>query len=292
LPLVSVVIPTFQRADVLPRALRSVLDQTMSDLEVVVVDDGSTDETQSLVQAFGDKRIRYFRHKRNRGGNVARNTGIHNASGEFVAFQDSDDEWLPLKLEKQLTAANSLPNRIGIVYCKSRRLDETGSKKVFGEPFCGRNLLHHNFIDTPTMVVHRECLRNECFDEGLPRRQDWELCLRLAQRYEFVFVNEVLVIKNTSPGSVTSNRTKLLEAYQLIFLKHHHLIRKSPEALAEFHYVIGSLLMQEGQLHDGRVHLFKSVRHWPLDARHWGKALASMSGTAIYNRIFKSKGSN
>jgi len=102
MPTVSVVIPTYNRADVLPRAVDSVLGQTVADLELVVVDDGSTDDTADVLASYDDDRLRYVAHETNRGANVARNTGIEAAEGEYVAFLDSDDEWKPTKLERQL----------------------------------------------------------------------------------------------------------------------------------------------------------------------------------------------
>jgi len=102
MPTVSVVIPTYNRAELLTRAIDSVLAQTYDDFELLVVDDGSTDDTEAVVTAYDDDRVRYLAHETNRGANPARNTGIEAAEGEFVAFLDSDDEWRPRKLEAQL----------------------------------------------------------------------------------------------------------------------------------------------------------------------------------------------
>jgi glycosyltransferase involved in cell wall biosynthesis len=286
MPLVSVIIPTYQRANLLRYSLQSVLSQTIADFEVLVVDDGSTDETHLVVQKFGDDRVRYIRHPCNLGGSAARNTGIEHAKGHYVAFQDSDDEWLPSKLEKQLEAFGILPDGIGAVYCKYQKLHQGRKGKVGGESFDRRRLLHHNFIDTPTLLVHRECLCEDRFDERLPRRQDWELCLRLARRYEFVFLDEVLVLSRETPYSITSNRADLLEAYQLILEKHYDLIRKSPRALAEFHYVIGTLQAGEGQWSEARIHLLKSALIWPFEMKHWTKVFIGLGGELVYDRFF------
>src|ERR1017187_7936626 len=99
-PTVSVVIPTYNRARILPRAVKSVVSQTLEDWELLVVDDGSADDTEQVVAAFGDSRIHYIRHERNRGQSAAQNTGIRASRGTYVAFLDSDDEWLPEKLAK------------------------------------------------------------------------------------------------------------------------------------------------------------------------------------------------
>ncbi len=100
-PTVSVVIPTYNRAHLVGRAIQSVLNQTYHDFEIIIVDDGSIDNTEDVVKSLNDPSIRYTRHDQNRGGSAARNTGIKMARGEYVAFQDSDDEYLPEKVESR-----------------------------------------------------------------------------------------------------------------------------------------------------------------------------------------------
>jgi len=99
IPRISVIIPSYNRANTIGRAIQSALSQSYQDFEIIVIDDGSTDHTEEVIRSFQDSRIRYIRHNRNRGGSAARNTGIHAARGEYIAFLDSDDEWLPQKLE-------------------------------------------------------------------------------------------------------------------------------------------------------------------------------------------------
>lgn len=115
-PTVSVVIPTYNRAALLGRSIRSVLGQSYKDFELIVIDDGSTDETSHVVADFADPRIRYLPLPHNTGAGAARNAGVRVARGKFLAFQDSDDEWLPSKLAKQISAFESGPARLGMVY--------------------------------------------------------------------------------------------------------------------------------------------------------------------------------
>src|SRR6266481_5515722 len=116
MPLVSVIIPTFDRPKFLEAALRSVLRQTVTDFEVLVIDDGSATDVLPLLDALHDGRIRYFRHESNRGEAAARNTGIINARGAYLAFLDDDDEWLPEKLRLQLELFSRRPDTVGCVY--------------------------------------------------------------------------------------------------------------------------------------------------------------------------------
>src|ERR1700737_4457090 len=116
MPKVSVIIPTYNRAELLRSAIISVLTQIFQDFEVIVVDDASRDNTQNVVHSFNDRRIRYIRNGMNKGDAVARNVGITNSSCEYIAFLDDDDEWLPEKLEKQINLLeNSSPN-VGVVH--------------------------------------------------------------------------------------------------------------------------------------------------------------------------------
>ena len=117
-PTVSIIIPTYNRAHLIDRSIQSVLNQTYQDFELIVVDDGSTDNTEDIIRQFQekDKRIKYIKHDKNKGGSAARNTGIKNSRGEYIAFQDSDDEWFPEKLEKQIEIIECTDPKVGIVY--------------------------------------------------------------------------------------------------------------------------------------------------------------------------------
>jgi glycosyltransferase involved in cell wall biosynthesis len=115
-PSVSVIIPTYNRQHMVDRALGSVLNQTYRDVEVIVVDDCSSDDTEQVIARIDDTRIRYMRHEINRGAPAARNSGFAAARGMYVAFLDSDDEWLPEKLEKQLNLFHIAPDTVGVVY--------------------------------------------------------------------------------------------------------------------------------------------------------------------------------
>ena len=130
-PLVSVIIPTYNRKHLLKEALGSVFSQTYKNLQVIVVDDGSTDNTQDIISDFKDKRITYIKQG-HRGASSARNKGIENAKGEYTAFLDSDDRWLPTKIEKQMDVFKNSKVNPGVVYCGIEYMDENG-KKIRGE---------------------------------------------------------------------------------------------------------------------------------------------------------------
>lgn len=202
--LVSVIIPTFNCADFLVEAIRSVVAQTYQNIEIIVVDDGSTDHTESALQQFGD-RVRFFRQERG-GPSAARNLGILQAQGELIAFLDADDLWRPTKLARQVEYMRDHPEAV-LVYTDFTRGPKPGSNnesrlRVFkprdpADPF--HALLEENFIATPTVLVKREALaRSGLFDPTLKGSEDFDLWLRLAQAHRqrsvgFGFVNEILV---------------------------------------------------------------------------------------------------
>ena len=213
-PFVSVVIPTHNRAHLLSRAINSVLAQTFSDYEIIVIDDGSTDHTRGIVDRFRGSRIRLLRLERNWGASRARNLGIQAAHGDWVAFLDSDDEWLPRKLELQVARLQETNNsHATVVYCLCDQYDGSTKRTV---PSTGRlhegdvfdHLLRNRRPPTASaFVVKRSCLlRIGGFDEGFPSSNDIDLWLRLAQgSNHFLAVNEVLVIKHDHFGPQISN---------------------------------------------------------------------------------------
>lgn len=226
--IVSVIIPTYNRAHIIGRALHSVLHQTYQNIEVIIVDDGSTDNTKAIVESFADSRVRYICHDKKQGAAVARNTGIKAASAEFIAFQDSDDEWLFEKLEKQMDAFSQASAKVGVVYTGFLRLENNQASYYPPSDVSApsgnvlKALLHGNFVTTQSAVVKKDCfLKVGLFDEQMPRLQDWELFIRIAKYYEFVCINEPLLLAFYSHVSITANRNQLPVALKMILDKHH-----------------------------------------------------------------------
>jgi len=213
-PRVSVVVPTHNRAEFLPRAIGSILAQTFSNFELLVVDDGSTDRTADVVRGFNDPRIRLLHLGGRCGAGRARNVGIEASRGEWVAFLDSDDEWLPLKLELQMARVgqSDVPNA-EVVYCE-RYQDYGPAKRISPSlPSLPEGDILDDFFKSPIptttsvfMVRRSSLLEIGGFDESLPSYQDLDLWLRLAgASNRFVTVNRALVIKHNHTGTRISN---------------------------------------------------------------------------------------
>lgn len=201
--LVSVVIPSRNRNQLLRNAIGSVLRQTHGNVEVIVVDDGSTDDTQAVVQGMGDARVRYIRHESSRGASVARNTGIRAARGAIIGFLDDDDEWLPAKAEKQLAM---LRDYDAVLCCSdvvstlqlSRRTVTTLTANDFRRsPFAVGG--------TGVLVAWAYVFKEIEFDEALPRCQDWDIFIRIANKYRIGYLNEPLLRYNEGPHERISN---------------------------------------------------------------------------------------
>ena len=199
--IVSVVIPTHNRAKLLVRSVESVLRQTFSDLECIVVDDASSDSTPGVVAEImrKDSRVKYCRHEKNRYAAGARNTGISMASGKFIAFHDDDDEWLPTKLEKQLALFSKLPIDYGCVYCWADGVDGRGNiilqhrPSIRGDGFA-KTLVKNAIGCTPSLLIRRDIIEQiGPWNENLRTEEDNEYIIRLCRIAKVDFVPEVLV---------------------------------------------------------------------------------------------------
>ena len=186
--MISVVIPTHNRVDLLPRAIRSVQNQTYKDIEIIVVSDGSTDGTDNLMEELSkkDPRIKYISYHPGHNGNYARNQGIMAAHGEYVAFLDDDDEWLPSKLEEQLKIMESDPE-IGLVYTGTHSVYVDDGIEYDSYPIyqgdMSKQILYSNYIGSTTTVMLRRQIfeKSGLFDEELPAIQDYDLWIRVCQ---------------------------------------------------------------------------------------------------------------
>ena len=174
MPKVSVVVLTHNRPDMLCRAVSSILNQTFQDFEIVLVDDASTDNTPEVVRGLGDARIKYIRHKENRGEAAAANTGVTSSSGEYIAFLHDDDEWLPEKLGQQVRLLESSPPTVGAVYTGFLRIDRS-TKKLLKQVNPQRGEISLPKWPVRTGLAHR--LRSSCAGSVL---KEWAYLTKLS----------------------------------------------------------------------------------------------------------------
>lgn len=226
MPLVSVVIASYNMANYLPLAIRSALDQTYPNVEVLVIDDGSTDETGAIVKPMlADTRLRYI-HLQHAGQASAKNHGVRESRGGFVAFLDADDYWHAGKLERQMRLFDR-PS-VGVVYSRVTYVDEYGVEHGASDNALSRGricgpLLITNFIAFGTTVVRRECFeRLGSFDETFRMGVDYDLWLRFSTQYEFDYLDDPLLYYRIWSGQMSNNcRNRYLSGIRIMekFLK-------------------------------------------------------------------------
>ncbi len=271
-PLVSVVIPTYNRADTVGHAVESVRAQTFTDYEIIVVDDGSRDNTAAVVARFGDA-VRYIAQP-NGGVAVARNRGVAEARGRYVAFLDSDDAWLPAKLERQMAFVAQRPE-LGFAYADARVVDESGRElgvKPVQRPVADtlEALLQGNFIPTLTVVARRDAVQAVGgFDPQLRGPEDYDLWMRLAARYPFAGVRETLAVYHQSGSGLSGDPNKIYAEYLKIFRKllgheefaaHRAQVRRR---LAVSHYLLAKGRYEQGRFAEARREFAAALRMLP-----------------------------
>lgn len=249
-PIISVVIPNYNRSNIILPSVESVLAQTVEDIEVIVVDDCSTDESVQQLKQIKDSRFSVIRLKNHGGANVCRNFGVKKSKGTYLAFQDSGTLWKADKLEKQLQKIQNAD--AGLVYCREesdriRSIPEESLDLVYKEERCLEILVKRNIIDTPTIFMKRECFeRVGGFDESLKRWQDYDFVLRVAQKYPIGIVDEVLVTTKTYQNSISNNSEYLVNTIPKFLLKHKKFFREygGPQELIDNTLLL--MISQEG----------------------------------------------
>ena len=270
--MVSVVIPTHNRVDLLPRAIESVLNQTYKDIELIVVSDGSADGTDELMAKYGNNsRIKYINYQPAKGGNYARNSGFDAASGDYVAFLDDDDEWLPTKIEKQV-ALMEADDEVGLVY--------TGIKCIYVNenityPFIptlrgdlSKEILFQNCVGSTSSVMLRRSHCRACrFDENLQARQDFDLWIKVLQGCKADVVSEPMVnyYNYRNQTQVSSSTAKYIQATDYINKKYADLFAKlTPQEykLKQFNDImlLGNKAMRNNSPAEARIFYIQAMR--------------------------------
>lgn len=229
--LISVVIPTNNRSSLLLNAIKSVQEQTYKQLEIIVIDDASTDDTKKVVNSIKDNRIKYFKNDNSQGGSYSRNKGIENSSGDYIAFLDDDDEWVPEKLYMQIKVIEN-DKKIGLVYTGAEIIYLPQNIKYYNKPNkqgdLSQAIIKHNYIGTTSSVlIRKEILKaSGGFDTRLPALQDYDLWIRICQKSRIGYVNQPLIkYYNYAHVKQISNDTSKYEySLKLFDEKHSYLI--------------------------------------------------------------------
>ncbi len=287
MPVVSIVLPTYNRAETIGRSIRSALNQTYTRFELIVVDDCSTDNTAGILAAISDPRLRVIRHTKNRGAPAARNTGIANARGAYITFLDSDDEWHPDKIEKELSLMEERPD-VGVVYSGFWR--HIHGKKSY-VPFkwvkskegkIHEELLWRNFINTQSLIRKDVLDAVGVFDENAPRFQDWDLFIRISGHYPFAYSHEALFEVYHSEQSITADPRAQISGLLYILKKHCAEFSLHTPILAEQYFQLSLLYYFAGDRTKAHTFLMHALK---LD--HFRIKFLAVLGLSVSPRLMQ-----
>lgn len=230
---VSIILPTYNREKKIAKAIESVLQQTYPYFELLIIDDGSEDGTEQVVNDYEDERIHYYKMSQNSGQSKARNYGMKMAKYRYIAFEDSDDLWNERKLELQMQAMMSAEKTtVNVGFCYHKLKYDMGEgryfilpdEKVSVEKKSGdiyAQLLWDNLIGMPTLLIKKECLEEIGFlDEEMNCLEDYDFALRLAKKYQAIFLDEVLLDAEFSTTGVSGDSYKYLIASCILIQKY------------------------------------------------------------------------
>lgn len=244
--MVSVIITTCMRSpDMVKRAINSVISQTYQDWELIVVDDspanyGERIQVKKTVESYGDNRIRYIAHEDNKGACVARNTGLEQAVGEYIAYLDDDDEWMPDKLSLQVDKMNKAENKVAMVYCgalvkRDTDIETAVRKQKYYKGKVFDYLILDNFIGSTSFpLIKTEVLRKiDGFDPMMQAAQDADVWLKIAEKYEVDYIEQPLVCYHIHQGERISNYPdKKINAYERLNEKYKEYLMSHPKAFS------------------------------------------------------------
>lgn len=241
--IISVIIPAYNRENTILGCINSVLAQTYTNFEIIVIDDCSTDATVEVVQSISDERVKCYKLDTNCGACYARNYGVKKAIGRYIAFQDSDDTWLPEKLEKQIAFMESKDT--DFVFCGMTRINEFDGTTFYYPPYefnanknATKQILYENCISTQTILLKKELMDDLIFDPAIKRFQDWDFAIRISKLAHITYLPEALVISSIQENSITKTASRM-NALKVIYEKHYQDIIRDKTIHARFMYKFG-----------------------------------------------------
>ncbi len=224
---ISVIIPTYNRSFLLKRAVRSVLDQNYSNLELIIVDDASSDNTKDNIKKLRDQRIFYIKNSRNKGPNFSRNLGLRKSRGDYIAFLDDDDYYSDKnKLKKQVELFNKNKKLVFVGCQYFDKLTQTKRSPHLKGKISKNLLLNFSDIETSTILIKTSAIEKVgFFDESLPSEQNHDFFYRISKVGEFDYLDEVMVIKDQPETQISSNPKNKIFGYILFHKKHFRDIK-------------------------------------------------------------------
>ncbi|MDL0131942.1 glycosyltransferase family 2 protein [Halobacterium salinarum] len=288
-PQSTIVIPTYNREATISRAIDSVLEQTVDDYEIVIVDDGSEDSTQEEIEEYNDNRIRYIEHEENRGQNVARNTGLRAAKGTYISYLDSDDVLLPQHLEKVVTKLGELSNEYaGVV---------TGYEDVIGreetpQPGYDGRITYENLIRDMydkigglSLLTFRADILDDIglHDEDVVNSTDLDFYLQMLEEYDLYGIDEVLCRRFKQTDSVSMDAELVAKGEKTILSKHGNKL--TPENRAKRRYNRGIALAELGEMREASKAFRGCIQDYPYGILYYYHFAISLLGEKIFRQL-------
>ncbi len=292
---VSVIIPTHNRPEQLRRAVRSVLNQTYTAVEIIVADDASTKDVEAVVKELGDERISYVRQETNKGAPAARNMGFRQSRGEYVLFLDDDDELLPEQIERLVQFSLEQKDKPGMVGCGFYYKVEGAEKKYHPtipphDDNMYRLLLRSNIFIMHSLLIRRECIEQAgYFDEALVACQDWDLWIRIAREYTIAVLPEILARHTVHGEQMTSNLERKITAREQILDKYKETLEKHPGILSFHRARLGKLHFLAGDRSTGRRYLKQAFKAEPSNLKFLLHLALSILNPSGYRKILEKR---
>jgi glycosyltransferase involved in cell wall biosynthesis len=305
LPLVSVVLPTYNRPALLPETINSVTDQSYERIELIVVDDHSTYSQRDIVNDVsheGIEEVVFVRHDDNKGLSAARNTGIEQASGELIAFVDDDDIWMEEKIQRQVDLFLSSRDDVGAICTGVKSINADGDVistwGVVPEGVITKDLLYDTIVAVPTLLVRRSVIADAGgFDERLRVYEDREWVVRLSQHCEFRSIPEPLLITqrdddhdSLTPDLDTRKQVSqpiLMDTFRSIAREYGTLVERKSVAYVTFS--LGYIALKQGEKSDARQFIGKALLTWPFVLKFYPYMLGAVLGDNGYKTVRKMK---
>lgn len=297
---VSVITPTYNRAPTLSETIESVLSQDYKDFEYIIVDDASTDNTESIISDYDDDRLVYIRLPENKGANVARNIGIKKSDGEVILFLDSDDIFTQDKLQKVVDEMEALPENCGGIFHSFDHIDLSGNitqTSLANDGYVDQHdLKSGNLIGGFSNIAVRSNVFDDVgyLDEEMPSYQDYEFFLRMLEKYELKGVSKILTRKlNTTPEEserrISDNLSRKIDGQKKLLSKHHSKL--SNKVKSEFYYTRGFLYMDNGEIKKSREAFRKAIQTYPCNILYYYHYISTLGGKKSFDIFLRLKDS-
>ncbi len=291
-PKVSVIIITYNRAQMLKTAMQTVLDQTFEDFELLIIDDGSPDDTENAVKSFHDPRVRYIKHAQNQGEGGARNTGVQHAEGEYIAFLDDDDEWFPNKLQLQVELLASQP-QVGFVHSALINFyAETGEEveikapvqAVSGNVF--DDLLQENFVILSTVIARKACFDAVGpFDLSIPAGLDYDMWVRISQHYEFAYIDVPLIKYRKHLNKLGRNYDLQIRGNEAFINKYNAYYNVMGKLNNTRYFRLGLLYCFVNNFKNARRNYFKAIQLYPINPKPYVAIVMTLFGQRVFQKM-------